>query len=230
MAEGYALPGLAAARRGARYRFALPARSSYSEGSPDAGWSSSVARWAHNPEVEGSNPSPATKMQVRGPFSNRERASCVSWPPSGAEPDTRRGSDRSRTCSCRHCRRHRPPAPNWQQEPQQLRLVVFLPGSYIARCSNRCYGACMSMQPEITQRDLRMRSKEIMDAVERGQAFTVTRDGHRIGELVPLRQRRRFVSRAEFTAMSRGAPAVDVDAFRADQDAAADQAGSAYDR
>src|SRR5579859_2435958 len=71
MAEGYALPGLAAARRGTRYRFALPARSSYSEGSPDAGWSSSVARWAHNPEVEGSNPSPATKMQVRGPLPTR---------------------------------------------------------------------------------------------------------------------------------------------------------------
>ena len=88
----------------------------------------------------------------------------------------------------------------------------------------------MSTQPEITQRDLRMRSKEIMDAVERGQAFTVTRDGHRIGELVPLRQRRRFVSRAEFAGMSRTAPAIDADAFRADQDAAADQAGSAYDR
>jgi len=29
-------------------------------------------RMAHNPEVEGSNPSPATK--ARGPFSNRERA------------------------------------------------------------------------------------------------------------------------------------------------------------
>ena len=27
-----------------------------------AGWSSLVARWAHNPEVEGSNPSPATKI------------------------------------------------------------------------------------------------------------------------------------------------------------------------
>lgn len=26
----------------------------------DAGWSSSVARWAHNPEVAGSNPVPAT--------------------------------------------------------------------------------------------------------------------------------------------------------------------------
>ena len=27
-----------------------------------AGWSSSVARWAHNPEVVGSNPSPATNF------------------------------------------------------------------------------------------------------------------------------------------------------------------------
>ena len=26
-----------------------------------AGWSSLVARWAHNPKVVGSNPSPATK-------------------------------------------------------------------------------------------------------------------------------------------------------------------------
>jgi len=47
---------------------------------------------------------------------------------------------------------------------------------------------------------------------------------------VPLREHRRFVSRAEFAAMSRTAPAIDADAFRADQDAAADQAGSIYDR
>ncbi len=26
-----------------------------------AGWSSTVARWAHNPKVAGSNPAPATK-------------------------------------------------------------------------------------------------------------------------------------------------------------------------
>ena len=30
----------------------------------DAGWSSSVARWAHNPEVAGSNPAPATKKMA----------------------------------------------------------------------------------------------------------------------------------------------------------------------
>jgi prevent-host-death family protein len=80
----------------------------------------------------------------------------------------------------------------------------------------------MSAQPEITQRDLRNRSREIMDAVERGQAFTVTRDGHRIGELIPLRRRRRFVTREEFAATSRGAPALDLEAFRADQEAALD--------
>src|SRR3954454_4576693 len=33
--------------------------------SSDAGWSSPVARWAHNPKVAGSNPAPATKF-IRG--------------------------------------------------------------------------------------------------------------------------------------------------------------------
>lgn len=89
----------------------------------------------------------------------------------------------------------------------------------------------MSIQPEITQRDLRNRSKEIMDAVEHGQAFTVTRDGHRIGELIPLRRRRRFVPRQEFAAMSRNAPSVDIETFRADQEAVIDhEADSPYDR
>jgi antitoxin (DNA-binding transcriptional repressor) of toxin-antitoxin stability system len=70
-----------------------------------------------------------------------------------------------------------------------------------------------------------------MDAVEHGQSFVVTRDGHRIGELVPLRQRRRFVPRQEFAAMSRNAPAIDLEAYHADQEAALDHgAGSAYER
>lgn len=81
----------------------------------------------------------------------------------------------------------------------------------------------MSAQPEITQRDLRNRSKEIMDAVQGGQSFTVTRDGHRIGELVPLRRRRRFVPRSEFAAMSRTASDVSLEAFRSDQEATAEQ-------
>lgn len=81
----------------------------------------------------------------------------------------------------------------------------------------------MSAQPEITQRDLRTKSKEIMDAVQSGQSFTVTRDGHRIGELIPLRRRRRFVPRGEFVAMSRSAPDIQLEEFRADQDADIDQ-------
>ncbi|MCF4138374.1 type II toxin-antitoxin system prevent-host-death family antitoxin [Streptomyces sp. Tue 6430] len=81
----------------------------------------------------------------------------------------------------------------------------------------------MTAQPEITQRDLRTRSKEIMDAVQGGQAFTVTRDGHRVGELIPLRRRRRFVPRAEFAAMSRTAPDISMDTFRDDQDAVVEQ-------
>ncbi|MCB1294737.1 MAG: type II toxin-antitoxin system prevent-host-death family antitoxin [Gordonia sp.] len=36
-----------------------------------------------------------------------------------------------------------------------------------------------------------MRSREIMDAVERGESFTVTRYGREIAELVPIRGRRR---------------------------------------
>jgi hypothetical protein len=55
----------------------------------------------------------------------------------------------------------------------------------------------VALAPEITQRDLRTRPREIMDAVKHGQSDTamhgqsdtVTRDGHRIGELIPLRQR-----------------------------------------
>ncbi len=70
-----------------------------------------------------------------------------------------------------------------------------------------------------------------MDAVERGESFTVTRGGHRIGELTPLRRQRRFVTRDAFAAMSRNAPVIDPEAFRADQDAAAEHdAGNAYEQ
>jgi antitoxin (DNA-binding transcriptional repressor) of toxin-antitoxin stability system len=88
----------------------------------------------------------------------------------------------------------------------------------------------VSSPPEITQRDLRTRSREIMDAVQSGQSFTVTRDGHRIGELIPLRRRRHFVPREEFAAMSRTAPGLSLDAFRTDQDAAEQEPDDPYAR
>lgn len=78
------------------------------------------------------------------------------------------------------------------------------------------------MQQAISQRDLRLRSKEIMDAVEAGHSFSVTRAGRRIGELVPVRPRSRFVSRADFSRSSQSAPEIDLVRFREDQDAAWD--------
>lgn len=80
----------------------------------------------------------------------------------------------------------------------------------------------MSTNPEVSQRDLRMRSKEIMDALECGQSYTVTRDGRGIGELVPIREPRRFVSRATFARGARYAPDLDLEAFRRDLDEAVD--------
>lgn len=81
----------------------------------------------------------------------------------------------------------------------------------------------MGVQAEVSQRDLRMRSKEIMDAVEHGESFTVTRDGHGIGELVPLRRKSVFVLRETFVAARHAVPSFDLDGFRADQRAAFDQ-------
>ncbi|WP_445018519.1 prevent-host-death protein [Streptomyces sp. SAS_276] len=69
-----------------------------------------------------------------------------------------------------------------------------------------------------------------MDAVQSGQSFTVTRDGHRVGELTPLRQRQHFIPRDEFAAMPRTAPGPFLDAFRADQDAAEQEPDDPYGR
>lgn len=79
----------------------------------------------------------------------------------------------------------------------------------------------MSERHEITQRDLRNRSAEIMRSVEHGERFIVTRSGTPIGELVPL-QRRRFVTREQFVATSENAPPIDVERFRSDLDAVID--------
>jgi prevent-host-death family protein len=77
----------------------------------------------------------------------------------------------------------------------------------------------MGAAHEVNQRDLRMRSREIMDAVERGESFTVTRDGREIGELIPLRSPKRFVSRADLARASQSMPRVDPSRFREDLDA-----------
>lgn len=75
----------------------------------------------------------------------------------------------------------------------------------------------MSLPNEISQRDLRMRSREIMDAVEHGETFTLTRGGRQIAQLVPLRPRR-SVPIEDFIAASRSAPDLDYERFRHDLD------------
>lgn len=45
------------------------------------------------------------------------------------------------------------------------------------------------MRRQITQRELRNSSAEIMDAVEAGETLVITRNGTPVGELKPFRRR-----------------------------------------
>ena len=78
------------------------------------------------------------------------------------------------------------------------------------------------MAREITQRELRNESGEIMRALDRGETFVVTRNGVPVGELTPLRQRT-FVRAEAAVATFAGSPALDAARFRADVDAVLDQ-------
>ena len=78
------------------------------------------------------------------------------------------------------------------------------------------------MAREISQRELRNESGEIMRALDRGETFVVTRNGVPVGELTPLRQRR-FVSADAAVALFAGAAALDGARFRADLDTMLDQ-------
>jgi antitoxin (DNA-binding transcriptional repressor) of toxin-antitoxin stability system len=78
------------------------------------------------------------------------------------------------------------------------------------------------MAEQINQRTLRNDSGRVMRALDEGQSFVVTRDGHPVGELVPLR-RHRFVQAAAAVEVFRTAPRIDREQFRADIDDVADQ-------
>lgn len=77
------------------------------------------------------------------------------------------------------------------------------------------------MAREISQRELRNDSGQIMRELDEGASFVVTRRGEPVGELVPLR-RRRFVRAETAVAMFVGAPQIDADRFRHDLDQHAD--------
>ena len=78
------------------------------------------------------------------------------------------------------------------------------------------------MSREISQRELRNESGEIMRKLDEGETFIVTRNGVPVGELSPLR-RHRFVAAEAAVALFRAAPSVDHERFRRDLDAVASQ-------
>lgn len=77
------------------------------------------------------------------------------------------------------------------------------------------------MGREITQRELRNSSGEVMRALDRGEEFVVTRNGVPVGTLGPLRART-FVAAEVVLAAFASAPAIAPGAFRADLDAVLD--------
>ena len=78
------------------------------------------------------------------------------------------------------------------------------------------------MDRQITQRELRNESGEIMRQLDHGEAFVVTRNGVPVGHLSPLRHPR-FVTAEAVAAAFRGAPAVDFRRLRRDLDRIATQ-------
>jgi prevent-host-death family protein len=69
----------------------------------------------------------------------------------------------------------------------------------------------------ITQREFRNNSAAVMDAVEAGETYHVTRNGVEVAELRPLTRRRRLTA-AELVERHRRLPRVDHDRMRAEAD------------
>jgi prevent-host-death family protein len=77
------------------------------------------------------------------------------------------------------------------------------------------------MARTITQRELRNDSGEIMRGLERGEEYTITRNGVPVGILLPV-PRRRFVSAETVAATYAGPPSIDAQRFRDDLHAIVD--------
>jgi prevent-host-death family protein len=76
---------------------------------------------------------------------------------------------------------------------------------------------------DLTQRQLRNESGEIMRALDSGESFVVTRRGVPVGELIPVR-RHRLVARDAVLEAFRAAAPIDTGSFRTDLDHIASQA------
>lgn len=78
------------------------------------------------------------------------------------------------------------------------------------------------MKTQITQRQLRNDSGEIMRRLDRGEAFVVTRSGVPVGELTPY-SRRQFIPAALIDAVFSTAPSLDLERLRHEIDELVDQ-------
>ncbi len=79
------------------------------------------------------------------------------------------------------------------------------------------------MAREVTQRELRNDSGEIMRSLDNGESFVVTRNGTPVGDLRPIR-RHTFVNAEVVAAAFANAPEIDGQQFRLDLDRMIDQA------
>jgi prevent-host-death family protein len=71
--------------------------------------------------------------------------------------------------------------------------------------------------PTISQREFRNNSASIMDAVEAGETYVVTRNGVEIAELRPMSRRRRLTAE-ELVTRHRALPRLDAQAMRREAD------------
>jgi prevent-host-death family protein len=71
----------------------------------------------------------------------------------------------------------------------------------------------------LTQRQLRNDSAAVMDRVERGEVFTVTRNGRKVAVLSPIGKPRRGVPRKDLLAAFADLPPLSLAELREDGDA-----------
>ena len=102
--------------------------------------------------------------------------------------------------------------------------MITLPCDHAAspHLSVACRATVRFVVREISQRELRNDSGEIMRQLDQGETFVVTRNGVPVGELSPLR-RHRFVRSDTAVALFRHAPPVDLTRLRDDLDHVASQ-------
>lgn len=153
----------------------------------------------------------ASNQQLR----NTSDASC-----SGTPVNSRKsGLDPAIVVTVRCCSRTR--------DCERFRLAParrhrWLDGFARACVQRRTCATLRCMRRRITQRELRNESGRIMRALDNGEAFTVTRNGVPVGELVPVRVRV-FVPADVVSAAYRRAPRIARTRFRREVDFAINQ-------